>query len=292
MSVSVITGPHGPASSALISWLKGIFGNAFSVSRGYSSEHDGIDLPAKEGTPIRALSSGIVSYARDARIQADHGLSHWAAGGGNVVNIDIGNSLTTQYAHLQKIFVKEGQTVKAGDIIGTVGKTGGVTSSGAFGGAGAEFVGAHLHFGLWDHTVNKMINPQKFLENIGDTSSGSSGLTLASWQDKLKSIGLSTDPSHIFTHDEAIAIVSQLYKIDPSSSMGKSITASFEGKSVVDSMKGSGGLDLNPLDSVGSALGAVGKQLSDTFTWIGFIILGLVFIGGGIYLLKPTSGEG
>lgn len=293
---SVITPEHspGPNANALTKWLQKIFGGSFHVTRGYSVGHDGIDLGAKEGTPIRAIKSGVVSYARDARLQVDKGRSGWAIGGGNVVNIDIGGKLTTQYAHLQSFTVNEGQLVNAGDIIGYVGRTGGLTSSGIPGGPGSQFVGSHLHFGLWDKNINKQINPQTFFENIGDTSGGgpsSSSPSLAQWQEKLKSIGIPFDPSHIFTHDEAVAIVQQLYKIDVTSSMGQSILKSFEGQSVAASLAPSGGLNLNPLDAVGTALTAVGTQIADTITWIGFILLGIVFIFGGIYLLRPTEGS-
>ena len=65
-----------------------------------------------------------------------------------------------QYAHLDRIYVKPGQYVKAGTIIGTVGSTGGTPNSptASFGASNA-----HLHFGVWDHKSNKMIEPTQFL---------------------------------------------------------------------------------------------------------------------------------
>lgn len=165
-----------------------IFGKAFRISRWYIPGHDGIDLPAKTGTPIRAVSSGVVSYARDARIDPHAGRA-WAIGGGNVVNIDIGDNLTTQYAHLNQIYVANGQRVKAGQIIGTVGSTGGTPNSpnASFGASNA-----HLHFGLWDHKTNKMIEPTTFLlaARAGWTNTGkppdASPDQLGAWGDNFR----------------------------------------------------------------------------------------------------------
>jgi murein DD-endopeptidase MepM/ murein hydrolase activator NlpD len=142
--------------------VRRIFGDAFRISRWYIPGHDGVDLPAKVGTPIRAVASGTVSYARDARIDPNAGKA-WAIGGGNTINIDIGGSKTTQYAHLDRMYVKAGDVVKRGQIIGTVGSTGGDPNSptASFGAAGA-----HLHFGLWDRRINKMVDPTAFLAGV------------------------------------------------------------------------------------------------------------------------------
>lgn len=274
---SVITPEHGPATPALIKWLKGIFGNAFSVSRGYSSGHDGIDLPAKEGTPIYALRGGVVSYARDARQQADRGLSGWAKYGGKVVNVDIGGGFATQYAHLQTIAVKEGQAISKGQLIGTVGRTGGSPDSPT-----AQFSGPHLHFGLWDKNRGQMVNPQKFLEGIGDTVGFDSDAALAN----LARIGIPTDNlNHVFTDAEIDRIARELYQVDPSL-----IRSKLQGKTVGDFISGGTNLEKDQgFLGIPGALEKVGTQLTDTFTWIGFIILGVVLIGGGIYLAKPTK---
>lgn len=145
--------------------VKALWGKAFSISQGYKSSHDGLDIAAKEGTPVYAVASGVVRYARDARTQTDKGASGWAMGGGNVVNVLIGSGLQTQYAHLQAFVVREGQSVSKGDLIGYVGRTGGKTASGAYGGPGSQFVGAHVHFGLWDTVKNKMVDPTSLLTN-------------------------------------------------------------------------------------------------------------------------------
>ena len=86
--------------------------------------HAGKDFAAPEGTPVVAALSGTV-------------LSSGLAGGyGIAVELDHGNpSRRTLYGHLSEIYVKAGQTVRQGEVIGRVGSTGLST-------------GPHLHFEL------------------------------------------------------------------------------------------------------------------------------------------------
>lgn len=88
--------------------------------------HNGRDIPAPLGAPIKASGPGVV-------IDASYG---WNGGYGNRVIIDhSGHSVNakTLYSHLQDFVVTVGQTVATGDIIGFVGSTGRST-------------GPHLHF--------------------------------------------------------------------------------------------------------------------------------------------------
>jgi murein DD-endopeptidase MepM/ murein hydrolase activator NlpD len=86
--------------------------------------HNGIDILAPEGTPVRASESGFVSYAGD-RLR----------GFGNAVLLDHGGDASTLYAHLREIHVESGEVVAAGSVIGSVGRTGNATTP-------------HLHFEL------------------------------------------------------------------------------------------------------------------------------------------------
>ncbi|HET8627836.1 MAG TPA: M23 family metallopeptidase, partial [Thermomicrobiales bacterium] len=87
----------------------------------FDSWHQGLDIGAPEGTPIRAAAAGRVVYAGHLDIR------------GNFVAIDDGLGVLTCYFHQSRIAVTVGQSVAAGDIIGYVGSTGLAT-------------GPHLHF--------------------------------------------------------------------------------------------------------------------------------------------------
>ncbi|WP_298031497.1 M23 family metallopeptidase [uncultured Dysosmobacter sp.] len=83
--------------------------------------HSGIDIPAPEGEVILAAADGTVT---ETGFDASHG---------NYLVIDHGDGLQTLYAHCRNVDVQEGDPVKAGEMLGAVGKTGMAT-------------GPHLHF--------------------------------------------------------------------------------------------------------------------------------------------------
>lgn len=101
--------------------------------------HEGIDISAPRGTPIVAAKDGVVIVA---------GRKEGYGGYGNTVEIKHNDGFTTRYAHLSETVVKEGDTVKGGDIIGAVGSTGRST-------------GPHCHFEIRYHDVP--LNPLYFL---------------------------------------------------------------------------------------------------------------------------------
>jgi len=102
----------------------GALSSGFGVRSG-GRRHDGIDLRAPEGTPVTAAATGVVVEA-GARGRY-----------GNLVRIAHGGGVETVYAHLQRFAagVAAGRTVRQGETIGAVGRTGNAT-------------GAHLHFEL------------------------------------------------------------------------------------------------------------------------------------------------
>ena len=101
--------------------------------------HQGIDIPARTGTPILAAGGGTVLS------------SGWINGYGNTVVIDHGGGLTTKYAHNTRNTVIAGQRVERGDIIAHVGSTGRST-------------GPHLHYEVRRH--GQPINPVGFLLEV------------------------------------------------------------------------------------------------------------------------------
>jgi murein DD-endopeptidase MepM/ murein hydrolase activator NlpD len=98
---------------------------------GYSRMHRGIDFHAPYGSPIYAVTDGVVEFA------GRHG------GHGNFVKLGHGGGLETGYAHMSRIAVSPGERVRRGEVIGYVGSTGLST-------------GAHLHFEVYQggQTVN------------------------------------------------------------------------------------------------------------------------------------------
>ncbi|HEY3558349.1 MAG TPA: peptidoglycan DD-metalloendopeptidase family protein [Kribbella sp.] len=117
-----------------------------SGSEWSTGSHTGQDFPAPIGTPVRAVTSGVVRIEHPA----------WA---GNLVRIDHGNGLETLYAHLSRVDVTDGQQVTAGQQIGAVGTEGNST-------------GSHLHFEV--RLGGEPVNPMPFLAT-GSASTGWGG---------------------------------------------------------------------------------------------------------------------
>lgn len=83
--------------------------------------HEGIDIDNSTGTPIKAAGAGVITF------------TGYTNGYGNTIVISHGSGYQTKYAHLSDIGVKTGDTVKKGQIVGTMGSSGRST-------------GSHLHF--------------------------------------------------------------------------------------------------------------------------------------------------
>jgi murein DD-endopeptidase MepM/ murein hydrolase activator NlpD len=116
-------GPLPTPSAAGFIWpTEGTFTSPFGWRWGRM--HEGIDIAAAEGTPIRAAADGTVILMQ----------SEYESGGyGNYSCLDHGGGLSTCYAHQSSFATSSGASVNQGDLIGYVGNTG-------------HSFGAHLHF--------------------------------------------------------------------------------------------------------------------------------------------------
>lgn len=130
-------GFYSPVGSNWRNVVTSEFGYRKDPFTGQTKGHGGIDLGLPKGTPIRSVIDGTVYLTR-----------YSPTGYGYHIMIDHGGGFITLYAHCSKILVREGQKVKAGDIIGEVGSTGRST-------------GNHLHFEIRINGEKK--NPRNYL---------------------------------------------------------------------------------------------------------------------------------
>jgi len=119
------------------------FGDRLAPCSGCSSFHEGVDFIPGAGTPIGAITTGVVSLVRSDR-----------GGLGEHVIIDHvinGQKVQSVYAHMQAgtIIVSMGETVQVGQILGFVGSTGAST-------------GAHLHLEI--HVNGVPVDPFAWLK--------------------------------------------------------------------------------------------------------------------------------
>jgi murein DD-endopeptidase MepM/ murein hydrolase activator NlpD len=100
--------------------------------------HEGYDIANKLGTPVHATADGIVIFA---------GIE---SGYGNMITVDHGYGITTNYAHLSAILVHLGDRVTRGQKIGLIGSTG-------------RSIGAHLHYEV---RINRIpVDPSNYILN-------------------------------------------------------------------------------------------------------------------------------
>ena len=93
--------------------ITGVYGSQRILNGIPKSPHYGLDFAAKEGTEIKAMLDGTVTLSENDLYYT----------GGTLI-FDHGHGVSTLYMHMKNIFVKKGQKIKQGDVIGTVGKTG------------------------------------------------------------------------------------------------------------------------------------------------------------------------
>ena len=102
-------------SAKAIEFYKSAFGAQVHPKFGTRTYRNGVDIEAAQGTEVAAVFPGSVIY------------TGWFKGYGNLIILDHGNDYYTLYAHVADILVKEGDDVRQGGKIATVGDTGALT---------------------------------------------------------------------------------------------------------------------------------------------------------------------
>jgi murein DD-endopeptidase MepM/ murein hydrolase activator NlpD len=109
------------------------YGMRFHPLLGFTRMHKGLDIGAPYGSPIHAMTDGVVAFAGRT------------GGYGNFVKLTHGRGIASGYGHMSRIAVSSGTRVRAGQVIGYVGSTGIST-------------GPHLHWEVWKNGA--AINPR------------------------------------------------------------------------------------------------------------------------------------
>ncbi len=117
-------------------WLSSYYGTRKDPFTGMPAHHKGIDFAGKEGAPVIATASGVVSWSGERY------------GYGNLIEINHGNGLKTRYGHNKTLLVDVGDVVGKGEVIAKMGSTGRST-------------GPHVHYEILRN--NKQINPIKYV---------------------------------------------------------------------------------------------------------------------------------
>jgi murein DD-endopeptidase MepM/ murein hydrolase activator NlpD len=127
---------HPEGRPVMSGYMSSGFGRRVDPFTGGEEFHEGIDFAAPEGTHIRAVAAGIVTWAGPR------------GGYGNMVQVDHGNGYATRYGHAYKVLVHVGETVNRGDALALVGDTGRST-------------GPHVHFEVLKN--GHEVNPARFV---------------------------------------------------------------------------------------------------------------------------------
>ena len=111
-----------------------------SISENYDPEtkHFAVDIVTTKDSPVKAAADGTVIFA------------DWTTDSGNVIVLIHTNNLISIYKHNASLHKEQGELVKAGEVIATVGNSGELTT------------GPHLHFELWSDGYP--INPTNFID--------------------------------------------------------------------------------------------------------------------------------
>ncbi len=121
-------------------WISSYYGKRTDPFSGKIEKHKGMDFAGKEGSKIKAVSSGVVTWASSRY------------GYGNLVEINHGHGYTTRYGHNAEILVEVGDAVEKGQAISLMGSTGRST-------------GPHVHFEVLQN--DRQVDPIRFVQSKG-----------------------------------------------------------------------------------------------------------------------------
>lgn len=124
--------PTTKLQSPISGRITSAFGRRHHPILGKELHHNGIDISQPTGTHVKPLTAGIVTFSGEK------------GGYGQMVEIDHGNGLSSRYAHLSQLLVRQGDRIRPEQTIGHVGETGLTT-------------GPHLHLEI--HRHNQPIDP-------------------------------------------------------------------------------------------------------------------------------------
>lgn len=127
----------GGQNKAKVVFFAPVTGN---VTQKYNAtnKHFAIDVVAKTGTPVKAIADGTVI------------LAEFTAETGYVITVQHANEFISVYKHNGNLLKEQGDFVKSGEVIASVGSTGELTT------------GPHLHFELWNNGYP--VNPQNYID--------------------------------------------------------------------------------------------------------------------------------
>ena len=120
--------------------VRGYLTRSFSASESHQGPaHHGVDIAAKEGSPVLAAADGLVLFA------------DWTYRFGNLVLISHRSGYISIYGHNQVIFVRAGDRVQQGEPIALLGNSGQSTAP-------------HLHFEIWED--GSPVDPMKLMQSL------------------------------------------------------------------------------------------------------------------------------
>lgn len=122
------------SGQVLFSPLSGIISQGFDTE----SKHFAVDVVAPNDSPVMAVANGTVIFAE------------WTAETGFVIILEHPDGLLSVYKHNGSLNKSQGDIVRAGEVVASVGNTGELST------------GPHLHFELW--SKGSPVNPQDFID--------------------------------------------------------------------------------------------------------------------------------